>query len=56
MRMVNRFICIAGVVLFLFPFLHIFSVWKDWIAFGIGVCLIVCCVYETIRGGGDNKK
>ena len=38
--MIVRYLYLSGFILILFPFLGIFSIWKDWIAFGIGVLLL----------------
>ena len=54
--MMDRFIFISGVILFLFPFIGVYSVWKMWVAFGLGCCFILYSIYTATQGGSSRSK
>ena len=49
--MSHRFTFLIGLILLLYPFIKVFSEWKMWAVFGIGVVLVVVSLYGAIRTG-----
>lgn len=49
MGMKNVGIVLAAIVLVSFPFLGIYGVWKDWLAFAIGVAIILAVVMAHLH-------
>lgn len=40
---------IIALILITFPFLGIFSVWKDWLAFALGLIYVVVIIAKRMR-------
>ncbi|MDE0243582.1 MAG: hypothetical protein OYG31_02630 [Candidatus Kaiserbacteria bacterium] len=53
--MSDRFLTVIGVVLVLFPFVSVFTVWKMWLAFGIGIVVLFSVLFRALRGGVVKK-
>lgn len=48
---------IIGLILAFFPFLAVYSAWKDWVAFFLGLILLFISIISFFRNGnGENGK
>ena len=52
----DRFIFVSGIILFLFPFIGVYMLWKVWIAFAIGFCFILYSIYTAVKRGGSSRR
>ena len=47
--MQKKFSIVIAIILIIYPLLHIPAVWKNWLAFSLGVLYLICVIVQRVR-------